>query len=102
MTAIYKHLEDRFAAIPGVRSASMSNIAIIGGGQSGTTFHVLGTAEDKEQIRVQTNTVGRDFFRTMGIPIVRGRGFEATDTATSPKVAIVNRALARRFFRHRN
>jgi predicted permease len=98
VTAIYKQLEDRFAAIPRVRSASMSNIAIIGGGQSGTTFHVLGTAEDKEQIRVQTNTVGRDFFRTMGIPIVRGRGFEATDTATSPKVAIVNRALARRFF----
>jgi hypothetical protein len=47
---------------------------------------------------VQTNTVGRDFFTTMGIPIVRGRGFNASDTATSPKVAIVNRALAKQFF----
>jgi predicted permease len=98
VTAMYKQLEDKFAAIPGVRSASMSNIAIIGGGHSGTTFHVLGTAKDKEEIRVQTNTVGRDFFTTMGIPIVRGRAFNASDTATSPKVAIVNRALARRFF----
>jgi predicted permease len=47
---------------------------------------------------VQTNTVGKDFFPTMGIPIVRGRDFSDLDTATSPKVAIVNRALARRFF----
>ena len=98
VTAMYKQLEDKFAAIPGVRSASMSNIAIIGDGNSGSTFHVLGTAKDKEEIRVQTNTVGRDFFTTMGIPIVRGRGFNASDTATSPKVAIVNQALARQFF----
>jgi predicted permease len=51
---------------------------------------------------VQTNTVGRDFFGTMGIPIVRGRGFNASDTATSPKVAIVNRALAKQFFPGQN
>jgi predicted permease len=98
VTAMYKQLEEKFEAIPGVRSASMSNIAIIGDGHSGSTFHVLGTPKDKEEIRVQTNTVGRDFFTTMGIPIVRGRGFNASDTATSPKVAIVNRALARQFF----
>lgn len=94
----YRRLEERLAAIPGVRSASMSNIAIIGDGYSGTTFHVLGASKDKEEIRVQTNTVGRDFFSTMGISILRGRGFNDSDTATSPKVAIVNRALARRFF----
>jgi predicted permease len=98
VTAMYKQLEEKLAAIPGVRSASMSNIAIIGDGNSGSTFHVLGTPKDKEEIRVQTNTVGTDFFTTMGIPIVRGRGFNVSDTATSPKVAIVNRALAKQFF----
>jgi len=98
VTAMYKQLEEKFEAIPGVRSASMSNIAIIGDGNSGSTFHVLGTLKDKEEVRVQTNTVGRDFFTTMGIPIVRGRGFNGSDTATSPKVAIVNRALANQFF----
>ena len=98
VTAMYKQLEEKFEAVPGVRSASMSNIAIIGDGNSGSTFHVLGTPKDKEEVRVQTNTVGRDFFTTMGIPIVRGRGFNASDTATSPKVAIVNRALAKQFF----
>jgi predicted permease len=76
----------------------MSNIAIIGDGHSGAIFHLLGTPKDKEAIRVQTNTVGKDFFSTMGIPIWRGRDFSASDTATSPKVAIINQALARRFF----
>ncbi len=96
--SLYRRLEEQLAAIPGVRSASMSNIAIIGDGNSGAIFHVLGAPKDKEAIRVQTNTVGRDFFSTMGIPILRGRAFNDSDTATSPKVAIVNRELARTFF----
>jgi predicted permease len=96
--ALFRQLEEKFDAIPGVLSVSMSNIAIIGDGHSGSTFHVLGTALDKEAIRVQTNTVGKDFFTTMGIPIVRGRAFNSRDTAASPKVAIINRALAQRFF----
>jgi predicted permease len=98
INSLYRQLEAKLSAIPGVLSASMSNIAIIGDGQSGAMFHVLGTPKDKEAIRVQTNVVGQEFFSTMGIPIVRGRGFTASDTASSLKVAIVNRAMARRFF----
>ena len=37
------------------------------------------------------------FFRTLGIPLVRGRGFEARDTATAPKVVVVNQAFVRRY-----
>ncbi len=98
VNTMYRQLEAKLEAIPGVLSASMSNIAIIGDGHSGATFHVPGTPTEKEPVRVQTNTVGQDFFTTMGISIVRGRGFDATDTGTSPKVAVINRALARRFF----
>jgi predicted permease len=47
---------------------------------------------------VQINGVGQDFFQTMGIPILQGRGFTAQDTANSPKVAVINQALAKRFF----
>jgi len=42
--------------------------------------------------------VGVDFFQTLGITILRGRAFNRHDTATSPKVAVVNRALADMFF----
>jgi predicted permease len=95
---MYQRLEAKLAAIPGVRSVTMTDIALIGDGNSGATFHVSGTPREKERFRVQTNGVSRDFFPTMGIEIVRGRGFGAQDTATSPKVAVVNQTLARRYF----
>jgi predicted permease len=102
MIALYQKLEQKLAALPGVRSATMSDIAIIGDGHSGSTFHISGRPPEKDAARVQTNGVGVDFFQAMGIPILRGRGFNAHDTASSPKVAIVNAALARKFFPHEN
>jgi len=95
-------VEEKLAAIPGVRSVSMSNIAIIGDGHSGSTFHVSGQPVPQEAIRVQTNHVGVNFFQTMGIPILQGRDFNAQDTPTSPTVAVVNRTLARQFFPNEN
>jgi predicted permease len=52
---------------------------------------------DKEQ-QAQFNVVGERFFSTMDIPMVAGRGFNATDTETSTKVAVVNRELVKKFF----
>ncbi len=102
MIALYQKLEERLAAMPGVRSATMSDIAIIGDGHSGSTFHISDRPREKNAVRVQTNGVGVDFFQTMGIPILRGRGFNDGDTASSPKVAVVNAALARKFFPHQS
>jgi predicted permease len=100
--ALYRQLEQKFAQIPGVRSITLSNIALIGDGHSGSTFHVSGRPVRKEEPRVQTNGVGADFFRTMGIPLLRGRGFNLHDNASSPKVAVVNDALVRQFFPNKN
>ena len=102
MTTLYQRLEEKIAAIPGVRSVSMSNIAIIGDGGSGTTFHLPGRSPQAPEERVQINSVGIDFFRTMGIPLLQGRSFNAQDTSASPTVAVVNQALARRFFPRQN
>jgi predicted permease len=98
MTMLYTSLEAQVAAIPGVRSVSMSNIAIIGDGHSGTSFLLPGRPEE----RVQINSVGTDFFRTMGIPLLDGRAFDARDTAAAPTVAVVNQALARKYFPNQN
>jgi predicted permease len=96
---LYRRLEESLAAIPGVRSVSASNIAIIGDGHSGSTFHVTGMPiSEHSQRTVQENSVGPDFFPTMGIPLLRGRNFTSLDTTASPLVAIVNEALARKFF----
>ena len=102
MTMLYSSLEDKIAAIPGVRSVSMSNIAIIGDGHSGSSFHPSGRPAQAAEERVQINSVGTDFFSTMGIPLLEGRAFNARDTATSPTVAVVNQALARKYFLNQN
>jgi predicted permease len=102
MTDYFKQVQERLASLPGVRSVTVSSIGIIGDGHSGSIFHVLGRPREKEPTRVQTIGVGADFFQTLDIPILQGRAFNQRDTANSPKVAIVNRALARKFFPNEN
>ena len=100
MIVLYRQLEEMLAAIPGVQSVAMSNIAIVGDGHSGSTFHKSGTPTSKSERAVQTNGVGADFFRTMEIPVLAGRDFNVHDTATAPRVAVVNQALVRQFYAH--
>ena len=46
---------------------------------------------------VRSNVVGPDFFQTLGVPILDGRDFADSDTATSPHVGIINEEFAQRF-----
>ena len=46
---------------------------------------------------VRSNVVGPDFFRTLGVPVLEGRDFADSDTATSPHVGIINEQFAQRF-----
>ena len=100
MNALYRQLQEKLAALPGVRSVSFSVIAVMGDGHSGSTFRRSGSTD--QPTRVQTNRVGGDFFSTMGIPILAGRSFNSSDTPNSPVVAVINRALAEQFFPNQN
>jgi predicted permease len=102
MTTFFKQLDEKLVSVPGVRLVTFNNIGIIGDGHSGSTFHVLNRPREEYPARVQTNGVGADFFQTLGISILQGRAFDRHDTATSPKVAIVNRTLAEKFFSNEN
>jgi putative ABC transport system permease protein len=51
---------------------------------------------------VSSSHVDASFFDVMDIPLTRGRGFDATDTATAPRVAVVNQELAEQFWPDRN
>jgi putative ABC transport system permease protein len=91
------------AATPGVRSVGVSTIPIFADDDS--SFNI--TPEDyamrsDEDTNVQSNFVGPGYFSTMGIPLIVGREFTDADTATSPKVIVINEKLARRFFAGRN
>ncbi|HEY9231732.1 MAG TPA: FtsX-like permease family protein, partial [Blastocatellia bacterium] len=53
------------------------------------------------EMHVNRNSVGANYFSTMGIPLVKGREFSQSDAADSPKVAVINETMARRYFADR-
>ena len=96
---LHAGLEEDFAAIPGVQAVTTASVVYIGHGMSRGLFLLPGEKFDENKPQaVDLNVVGNSFFATMVIPIVAGRAFDAQDTATSPKVAIINQSLARTRF----
>jgi predicted permease len=96
---LHARLEEDLAAIPGVEAVTAASVAYIGNGMTNEVFLLPGESFDQNKKQAEAlNTVGNSFFATMGIPIVAGRAFDAQDTATSAKVAIINQSLARKRF----
>jgi len=79
---LYSNLQQRFAALPGVISASYSEDALLDGGWSGTEVHLDG-APPKQDIHTKDLPVGLNFFSTMRIPILAGRAFNSADFAAT-------------------
>jgi predicted permease len=100
---LYRRLEDRLGALPGVRSVSLSLDGQLGTHVRSEGFSVPGYDQhrlnDNEQV-THVGLVTPAYFATVGVPLLRGRAFTAADRAGAPKVAIINETLARRFFPH--
>jgi predicted permease len=79
---LYRQLQDRFKALPGVVSASYSEDALLSGGWSANSVHLDG-APPKSNVNAATLRVGLDFFRTMRIPVLAGRVFTPADFASA-------------------
>jgi len=102
-TAFFDELRQALAALPGARSVSAAEIPILTDSTSSSNVTVEGyQAREDENMDVSHNRIGPDYFATMSIPLLSGREFALSDTAGSPKVAIINETMARRFFANRN
>jgi predicted permease len=96
---LHEELAKRIAALPGVENVTPSATAYLGNSMSNSDFLPDGEKYDKHKRQAEDlNVVGNDFFSTLEIRIVAGRGFDSHDTATSPKVAVINEALAKKRF----
>ncbi len=102
--ALFQNLEEKISAMPGVQGVASAQFPLIAGWMSNSGFKVEGEprSTDKHDMYVNENSVGPDFFRVMQIPILAGRSLSPHDTTTSPKVSVINQALARKFFPGRN
>ena len=101
--ALFDQLHHNLTALPGVESVSESEIAAFTDSDSGSNITVDGyQANEGEDMTVGKNSIGPGYFSTMGIPLLEGREFGPSDTAKSPKVAIINEAMVNRFFSGRS
>lgn len=101
LVSLYQQIEQRLSALPGVRAASISFFTFNQGGWS-TGISVQGKAQDPNSPNVTHNVVGPGYFAAMGIPLLVGRVLGPEDTASSPKVAVINETMAREFFPSRS
>jgi predicted permease len=95
---LQEEIEGRVKNIPGVRSDSFAFFAFNDGGWSDQVLFQGIPRTPANGEGVSFNITGNGFFSTMGIPLMEGRTFNAQDTQNSPKVAVINETLARRFF----
>jgi predicted permease len=93
-----QQIEERVQRLPGVHAASFSCFTFNQGMWSNdvTAQGVPRTPDNSQDVLF--NIVGKGFFSAMSLPIVAGRGLNATDRTDSPKVAVINETMARRFF----
>jgi predicted permease len=97
----YKLLAERVREAPGVQSQALTqNIPLGDDYFDGMAFFPEGfqMPRDRENFNSMMDTVNEGYFETMGIPILRGRGFLASDTAEAPRVAIVNEQFAKHYW----
>jgi putative ABC transport system permease protein len=96
----YAQLIERVRGIPGVvDAAAVDSVPLSGGGGTGVPLRE-GRPEPRpdEAVEAHMRTVTAGYFRTMRVPLVKGRGFEDRDRPGAPRVVVVNRALGERLF----
>src|SRR5213080_530894 len=106
---LYRNLNARLAALPGVEHASVCSIVPFGMFELSRKVQRAGfnlapdarpaTAAEGLAFDVSWNSVGADYFSTVGLPVVRGRAFtEGEATQPGPKVAIIDAVLAKKLW----
>src|SRR4029077_15441226 len=106
---LYRNLNERLAALPGVEHASISSMVPFGMFDLSRKVQRAGfrlapdakptTAAEGLAFDVAWNSVGADYFSTVGLPVTRGRVFtEAEATQSGPKVAIIDEVLAKKLW----
>ena len=96
-------LRGRLSHLPGVRAVSVSELGLFSGSEGSTAIKAEGftTAHDNDRI-ANFDSVAADYFRMLEVPIVLGRDIGPQDTASSPRVVVINQSLARFLFQDGN
>ena len=93
---------EQLRALPGVESAATAAIVPLNDNvKFGLDVYVDGHSEAQQMVYTG-NWIGPDYFKTMGIPLLAGREFLASDRQSAPRVLILNQSMAHRLFGEQN
>ena len=96
---LYRRLLERVTALPGVQSASLSQNGPVMTSSQISGFYIEGyTPRPGERMSTNEEIVTEDYFSTVGLRIVRGRGFTAEDRRPGVHPTLVNETMVKRFF----
>jgi putative ABC transport system permease protein len=92
-------LRERVQSLPGVAGAGTVNILPVNAGNT-TRFYVDGDPVPQPGKEIESNirVVSDDYFKTLGVPVLAGRTFDARDTADTPVAVIIGKTIADRVF----
>ena len=99
LTKFYQQLFARLDHLPGVSSATFASVPLIADDNLLHDILLPGETETTAQSHETNRQVAREnYFETMEIPLLRGRGFTSQDDQHAPRVGVVSEAFARKFF----
>ena len=100
IAAFHRQAQERLSALPGVESASSASFLPGSNDWDSIEFQIDGRPAPPpgQEREITYQKAGADYFRTVRIPIVKGRAFSANDVDGAPRVAVISETLTRRYF----
>ena len=97
-------IQDRLRSEPGVLAVGAAQGTPFSGWNVGMNYQVQGEAPAKpgEELSTHMQVVTPDYFRTIGVPLIKGRGLERGDANSGIRAAVVNQAFAGRHFQNKD
>jgi predicted permease len=104
LVPLFREIQDRLSAIPGVRGVSAATQAPMAGGQWGKDIRIQGKPEPgpKDDVSADWTRITPGFFDTIGARMLAGRAINEDDNGNTRHVAVINEAFAKKFFGNQN
>jgi predicted permease len=96
--AVTQQIVSRIASLPGVESVGVTNVLPVSFNGNTTWIRIVGRAYNGEHNEVNERDTSSALFTTIRAQLLRGRYFTEADDASKPRVAIINKTLARQYF----
>jgi predicted permease len=92
---LFRQIKTELSSLPGVTSVAYTRVALLSGSRSTTSISIAGRPGEHD---VHIMNTSPEFFKTLEIPLVMGRGFAEDDVKTPGSVAVINETAAKKYF----